>query len=90
MTVPEVSSTGWIKPKAAQLITRKWKYIPNHVKHTLGARDFSSAVPGFCQVFIATRAARGFGLRPTLKIPAAREKNLWYPGYVKQSKQIKL
>ena len=23
---------------------------------------------------------RGFGLRPTPKIPAAREKNLWYPG----------
>ena len=39
---------------------------------TLGARDFSSAVSGFCQVFV--------GLRPTPKIPAAREKNLWYPG----------
>ena len=24
---------------------------------------------------------RGVGLRPTPKIPAAREKNLWYPGY---------
>ena len=33
---------------------------------TLGARDFSSAVSGFC---------------PTPKIPTAREKNLWYPGY---------
>ena len=40
---------------------------------TLGARDFSSTVSGFCQVFIVT-------LRPTPKIPAAREKNLWYPG----------
>ena len=55
---------------------------------TLGARDFSSAVPGFCQVFIVTRALvasaygrRCVGLRPTPKIPAAREKNLWYPGY---------
>ena len=38
---------------------------------TLGARDFSSAVSGFCQVFIVTRA----------KIPTAREKNFWYPGY---------
>ena len=37
---------------------------------TLGARDFSSAVSCF--------AAHGFGLRPTPKIPAAREKNLWY------------
>ena len=24
--------------------------------HTLGARDFSSTVSGFCQVFIVTRA----------------------------------
>ena len=41
---------------------------------TLGARDFSSAVSGFCQVFIVTR--RCVGLRPKPKIPAAREKNL--------------
>ena len=46
---------------------------------TLGARDFSSAVSGFCQVFIVTRAksfsrgfaARGFGLRPKLCRPSA-------------------
>ena len=25
--------------------------------------------------------SRGVGLRPTPKIPTAREKNLWYPGY---------
>ena len=30
---------------------------------TLGARDFSSAVSGFCQVFIVTRAASAFGTR---------------------------
>ena len=49
---------------------------------TLGARDFSSVVSGFCQVFIVSRfAARGFGLRQTPKIPAAREKNLSYRGY---------
>ena len=61
---------------------------------TLGARDFSSAVSSFCRVFIVTRAksslrardfcrgfaARGFGLRPTPKILASREKNLWYEG----------
>ena len=40
---------------------------------TLGARNFSCAVSGF--------AAHDFGLRPTPKIPAAREKNVWYPGY---------
>ena len=51
---------------------------------TLGARDFSSAVSAFCQVFVVTRAksffSRGFGLRPTPKLHAAREKNFWYPG----------
>ena len=49
---------------------------------TLGARDFSSVVSGFCQVFIVSRfAARGFDLRQTPKIPAAREKNLSYRWY---------
>ena len=46
---------------------------------TLGARDFSSAVSGFCQVFIVTRAksfsrgfaARSFGLRPKTCRPSA-------------------
>ena len=41
----------------------------------LGARDFSSAVSS-----PLVASARGFGLRPTPKIPTAREKNLWYPG----------
>ena len=67
---------------------------------TLGARDFSSAVSGLCQVFIMTRAKsevflaacpllasaygrRCVGLRPTPKISAARAKNLWYPGAIK-------
>ena len=48
-------------------------------RYTLGARDFSSAVSGFCQVFIVTRAplvASAFGQHR--KIPTAREKN---PGY---------
>ena len=49
---------------------------------TLGARDFSSVVSGFCQVFIVSRfAARSFDLRQTPKIPAAREKNLSYRWY---------
>ena len=49
---------------------------------TLGARDFSSVVSGFCQVFIVNRfAARGFDLRQTPKIAAAREKNLSYRCY---------
>ena len=32
------------------------------------------------RILVDSFAARGFGLRPTPKIPAAREKNLWYPG----------
>ena len=43
---------------------------------TLGARDFSSALSGFCQAY----GQRCVGLRLTTKIPTAREKNLWYPG----------
>ena len=35
---------------------------------TLGARDFSSAVSGFCQVFI------GFGLRPKMCRPSAKHR----------------
>ena len=48
------------------------KINTNDSIRTLGARDFSSAVSGFCQVFIVTRfAARGFGLRPKLCRPSA-------------------
>ena len=45
---------------------------------TLGARDFSSAVSGFCQVFIVTRAGfatRGLGLRPKMCRPSANIEN---------------
>ena len=38
---------------------KDWKSKTNN---TLGARDFSSAVSGFCQVFIVTRRS---WLRPT-------------------------
>ena len=48
---------------------------------TLGDRDFSSAVSGFCQVFASAYGRGCVRLRPTPKIPAARKKNLWYPGY---------
>ena len=45
---------------------------------TLDASDFSSAVSGFCQVFIVTRAksfSRGFGLRPKMCRPSANTEN---------------
>ena len=45
---------------------------------TLVARDFSRAVSGFCQVFIVKSDPR----EKFPKTPAAREKNLWYPGYL--------
>jgi len=53
---------------------------------TLGARDFSSAVSGFCQVFIVKSDPR----EKFPKIPAAREKNLWYPGYLSLRKSSTL
>ena len=43
-------------------------------KNTLGARDFSCAVSGLCQIFMVTCGKSfptgGFDLRPTSKIPA--------------------
>ena len=40
-------------------------------------------IPWVPEVFLVASAygRRCVGLRPTLNIPAAREKNLWYPGY---------
>ena len=43
--------------------------------NTLGARDFSSAVSCFCQVFSRGVAARGFGLRPKMCRPSANTEN---------------
>ena len=57
---------------------RVWPPAENHFENwvwpTLGARDFSNAVSGFCQVFIVTRA-RGFGLRPKMCRPSANNEN---------------
>ena len=43
-------------------------------KNTLGARDFSCAVSGLCQIFMVTCAKSfatgGFDLPPTSKIPS--------------------
>ena len=44
-------------------------YIFIYLHVTLGARDVSSAVSGFCQVF------RGFGLRPKMCRPSANTEN---------------
>ena len=57
-----------------------WSFV------SLGAKDFSNAVSSFCQVLRVTRGSLArspkicLGLRQTTKIPAARGKNLWYPG----------
>ena len=47
---------------------------------TLGARDFSSAVSGFCQVFIVTRAKSAFGQHR--KFPPHARKNSGTQGRV--------
>ena len=62
-----------------QMMTSVRKNIKNAglISTTLGARDFSSAVSGFCQVFIVTRAksfSRGFGLRPKMCRPSAKHR----------------
>ena len=48
-----------------------WFPLPVRFLLTLGARDFSSAVSGFYQVF----AAREFGLRPKICRPSANTEN---------------
>ena len=45
----------------------------DHWSVNLGARDFSSAVSGFCQVF--GFATRGFGLRPKMCRPSTNTEN---------------
>ena len=51
--------------------------------NTLGARDFSSAVSGFCQVFIMTRAffsqLRRSWLRPTAEDVSAFGRHRKFP-----------
>ena len=62
----------WLEPKSISL----WFPSCSVTPITLGARDFSSAVSSFCQVFIATCfAARGFGLRPKMCRPSASAEN---------------
>ena len=52
-------------------------------KNTLGTRDSSSAVSGFCQVFIGF-FSRGLGLR-TPEYPATAEKKPLVPGVSEKS-----
>ena len=52
-------------------------------KNTLGTRDSSSAVSGFCQVFIGL-FSRGLGLR-TPEYPATAEKKPLVPGVSEKS-----
>ena len=53
-----------------------WKFLnPERKSCSLGARDLSSAVSGFCQVFIVSFAARGFGLGPKICLPSANTEN---------------
>ena len=61
-----------------------WRYAG--ASFTLGARDFSSAVSGFCQVFIVTRA-RGFfwRLRPTAEDVSAFGQDRKFPPYARKA-----
>ena len=79
-----VSRLEWFWIRSARrkgLCHTKWICVRRCL--TLGARDFSSAVSGFFQVFIVTRAksfsrgfaAREFGLRPKMCRPSANIEN---------------
>ena len=58
---------------------------------TLGARDFSSAVSGFCQVFIVTRAKSFFSrlrrswLRPTAEDVSAFGQHRKFPPHARKT-----
>ena len=56
------------------------RYGDQHQSLLAGARDFSSVVSGFCQVFIVTRPTEL--CQPSAENSRPREKNLWYPGYL--------
>ena len=58
-----------------------------HRATTLGARDFSSAVSGFSQVFIVTRAKSGFGQHR--KFPPHERKTSGTQGIAPRTTQIK-
>ena len=64
---------------ALKSVTKKSGSFSDSSLLTLGARDFCSAVSGFCQVFIVTRAKSGFscglGLRPKMCRPSANTEN---------------
>ena len=54
--------------------------------HTLGSRDFSSAVSGFCQVFIVTRAKSFFSrLRPTAEDMSAFGQYRKFPPHARKT-----
>ena len=77
---------GWIqRPSGSRKSARSWSRFVPWVPETFLARFPVSVTFG-----IVTRASplvasaygrRCVGLQPTPEIPAAREKNLWYPGW---------
>ena len=67
---------------------RGW-YSPHPILHhstgTLGARDFSSAVSGLCQVFIVTRAKSRSWLRPTAEDVSAFGQHRKFPPHARKT-----
>ena len=62
---------------------KRYFCFSKHCDHnaTLGARDFSGAVSGFCQVFIVTLlAVSAFGQRRKFPPHARKTSGTWYPG----------
>ena len=71
-------SRGYVEVKLNQIMERAWKKNLLWILVCL-------RVPWVSETFLArfpvsVKSLRCVGLQPTPKIPAAREKNLWYPG----------
>ena len=59
-------------------------WFPSRFRATLGARDFSSAVSGFCQVFIFSRLRRSW-LRPTAENVSTFGKHRKFPPHPRKT-----
>ena len=68
------------------VLCRPWNLRVGPGNFTLGARDFSRAVSGFCQVFIVTRASlRRSWLRPTAEDVSAVGQHRRFPPHARKT-----
>ena len=83
--VTQLVTTCFVKTRFAAMLQNKLQ-VTVHITWVpeTSTETFQARLP-----LVASAYDRSFvGLRPTPKIPAAREKNLWYPGYRTQFSQM--